>query len=52
MEGKCAVRLDSVGESSFGANFEKRLADSIYVGLRIVQTRLKHCFDGYVAFES
>jgi len=25
VEGKCAVRLDSVGESSFGAHFEKRL---------------------------
>ena len=48
---KCAVRLDSVGESSFGANFEKRLVGSIYVGYRIKSTRLKHCFDEVAAFE-
>ena len=34
---KCAVGLDSVGESSFGANFEKRLAGPIYVGCKIIQ---------------
>jgi hypothetical protein len=52
VEGKYAVKLDSVGESSFGGpNFEKRLAHSIYVGRRIIQTRLKCCFDGYASFE-
>jgi hypothetical protein len=37
VESKCAARLDSVGESSFGANFEKRLAGQIYVCCKIVQ---------------
>ncbi len=47
VEGKCAVRLDSVGESSFGAHFEKRL-----VGCMTGPAGFKRCLNEFAGFEA